>query len=179
MSPVVSKKASAAAILAEQCRRLDLPVPTHYGSAKEELKFHPTRNWRLDVAWTGLRSSRIINAVGTVGPCEGPKLALEIDGGVFAVRNCPKCYGRGGACAACFGTGKLRGGRHNTGAGFRDDIEKYSEAMILGWYVFRCLPEQITQGVTVTFLERFFFAHHVLLPRSPRPRRSYPNDTTK
>lgn len=43
-----------------QVRAADLPAPV------EQLRFHPTRRWRLDFAW----------------PDE--KLAVEIDGGVFS-----------------------------------------------------------------------------------------------
>lgn len=162
----ITKKAAAAGQLAEQCRVLYLPVPV------AELTFHPTRKWRFDLAWPALlldhQAARSV--YGT--PNDGPKLALEIDGGVFADRICPKCAGRG--CPSCRGTGRLQGGRHNTGAGYRADLEKFSEAVILGWYVLRCLPEQIKSGQTVALLERFFLAHHVALPPSPRPRRSPP-----
>ena len=35
-------------------------------------------------------------------------------------------------------------GRHNRAAGFNADLEKYLEAGLLGWRVFRFGPEQIT-----------------------------------
>jgi hypothetical protein len=160
--PTITKKAAAAGQLAEQCRVLYLPVPVL------EHVFHPTRKWRFDLAWPDLM--RPYSAIGTLAP--GPKLAVEIDGGTFVDRVCPKCAGRG--CPSCRGSGRLRGGRHNTGAGYRADLEKFAEAIILGWYVLRCLPEQIKSGQTVALLERFFLAHHVALPPSPRPRRSPP-----
>lgn len=171
----ISKNAAAAAQLAEQCRQLYLPIPTHYaGGPNKELRFHPTRRWQLDVAWTNLQL-RTRDPQLTIA---GPKVALEIDGGVFLWRPCPRCKGSFGnrGCFLCKGAGQVQGGRHNTGDGYRDDVEKFSEAMILGWYLFRCLPEQIKAGETITFLERFFYAHHVVLPHSPRPRRSYPHD---
>lgn len=35
------------------------------------------------------------------------------------------------------------GGRHTHGAGYLVDIEKYSEAAILGWCVVRCTPSTL------------------------------------
>jgi len=180
----INLKAAAAVQLATQCRSIYLPEPTHYaGGPNKELMFHHTpgniaagkaRDWRFDVAWTALQR-RTRDPQLTV---PGPKLALEIDGGVFLWRPCPRCKGAPGQrCPICRGAGQVQGGRHNTGAGYRDDVEKLAEATILGWYVFRCLPEQIKAGEVLTWLERFFYAHHVLLPPAPRPRRSYPNDT--
>lgn len=189
----VSLKQAAAAELAEQCRALYLPMPTHYrGGPSKELLFHHTagnvaagtaRDWRFDVAWTDLKSDakfemKLDRDAPIVYRFAGPKLALEIDGGVYMRRPCPRCKGARGhfGCPICRGAGSVTGGRHNTGKGYEDDVEKLSEAMILGWYVFRCLPEQIKEGKTITWLERFFFAHHVALPHAPRPRRIYPND---
>ncbi len=37
-------------------------------------------------------------------------------------------------------------GRHNRAAGFNADLEKYLEAGLLGWRVFRFGPNQITMG---------------------------------
>ena len=143
----LTKKAAAAAELAEQCRIVGLPMPTH------ELVFHPTRKWRFDCAWPELFCEQKSDVYfGVRGVYPGPKLALEIDGGVFL---------------------KDGGGRHNRGAGYRNDTEKLNEAIILGWYVMRCLLEQISQGVVITWIERFMLAHHVVLPKSTQPRRNY------
>jgi len=60
------------------------------------------------------------------------KLALEINGGAFMVG----------------------GGRHTRGAGFRKDAEKLAEAAIMGWRVIPCLPEHVTKGVAVQWVER-------------------------
>ena len=54
-------------------------------------------------------------------------LALEIDGGAFI------------------------GGRHTSGAGFRKDCEKMSHAAILGWRVLRVLPEQVPNGIALSY----------------------------
>ena len=53
---------NAAAQLQEQCRLIGLPVPVL------EYKFHVTRRWKMDLAWTGANE---------------PPLAVEVDGGVF------------------------------------------------------------------------------------------------
>lgn len=53
------------------------------------------------------------------------KIAVEIEGGVFA------------------------GGRHSRGAGYRNDLEKYNSAHLMGWRVFRYLPEQVRDGQAV------------------------------
>jgi len=57
-------------------------------------------------------------------------LALEIDGGVWI---------RGG-------------GRHNRGAGFLRDQEKFNLATQLGWRVLRCTPDDIRQGKALQLL---------------------------
>jgi very-short-patch-repair endonuclease len=49
-------------------------------------------------------------------------IAVEVDGGAFIK------------------------GRHTTGAGFRADCEKLNTAALLGWRVFRFLPEQVKSG---------------------------------
>lgn len=61
----------------------------------QEYKFHATRKWRFDFA------------------DPENKVAVEIDGGVFA------------------------GGRHTRGVGFRADCEKINAAAVLGWRVLR------------------------------------------
>lgn len=49
------------------------------------------------------------------------RLAIEINGGAF----------------------KGKGGGHNRGAGYRDDLEKMNLATLLGWRVLAYLPEQL------------------------------------
>jgi hypothetical protein len=58
------------------------------------------------------------------------RVALEVEGGAFA------------------------GGRHTRGAGFREDIEKYSEAAALGWVIVRTLPEHLYAPKTLDRLRR-------------------------
>jgi hypothetical protein len=55
-------------------------------------------------------------------------VAVEIDGGVFS------------------------GGRHSRGYGYRADCEKINAAGLMGWRVFRFLPEQLRSGEAQTFM---------------------------
>lgn len=57
------------------------------------------------------------------------RVAVEIDGGSF-VR-----------------------GRHSRGAGQRSDMEKYGEALKLGWIVVRCMPEHVRSGQALSWVE--------------------------
>ena len=60
------------------------------------------------------------------------KLAVEIDGGAFIPG----------------------GSRHTRGAGYRADCEKLAEAAIAGWRVIRCLPEHVTKGDAVHWIDQ-------------------------
>ena len=105
--------------LAGQARMAGLPEPVR------EHRFHPVRRWPFDLAWVEQR------------------VAVEVDGGAFMLRPCPKCRAM-----------IPQGGRHTSGAGFREDCVKVSEAAALGWRVLRVLPEHITSGQALAWLER-------------------------
>lgn len=45
-------------------------------------------------------------------------------------------------------------GRHNRGAGFERDLEKYHHAMRLGWTVYRCAGALIRSGEAVALIEK-------------------------
>jgi hypothetical protein len=61
-----------------------------------------------------------------------PKVAVEIEGGIY-----------------------LRaGGRHNRGAGYEKDLEKYREATILGYDVYRFSTGEVLNGTAKVFLQR-------------------------
>jgi very-short-patch-repair endonuclease len=77
-----------------------------------EHRFHDTRKWRFDAAFPER------------------KIAVEIDGGVFAQ------------------------GRHTRGVGFIRDCEKLNEAGIMGWRVFRFTPSQLESGEVYDVLKR-------------------------
>lgn len=44
-------------------------------------------------------------------------------------------------------------GRHNRGEGYENDLEKYDEAMRLGWTVYRCGPRMINNGKALETIE--------------------------
>ena len=60
------------------------------------------------------------------------KLAVEIEGGSWTL------------------------GRHTRGEGFRNDCEKYNEAVLLGWSVLRFTPDMIESGYAVKTVRKWF-----------------------
>lgn len=58
------------------------------------------------------------------------RLAVEVEGGAFVA------------------------GRHTRGAGFQKDLEKYAEALCLGWRVLRVTPRQIENGEALRLVDR-------------------------
>lgn len=94
--------------LAVQCRLAALPEPV------AEFVFAKPRKWRFDFAW----------------PKVEPKLALEVEGGVFIA------------------------GRHSRGAGMVKDMEKYNTAVLAGWRILRVTPKQIADGSALTLIEQ-------------------------
>lgn len=58
------------------------------------------------------------------------KIAIEIEGGTFV------------------------NGRHNRGAGFQSDCQKYNEAGLLGWTVYRFTGAMVRNGEAVSTINR-------------------------
>lgn len=54
--------------------------------------------------------------------------------------------------------GTYSGGRHTRGVGFERDAEKYNEAGVRGWRVFRFTTKTVKDGSAVSLLEREFGA---------------------
>lgn len=52
--------------------------------------------------------------------------------------------------------GAWSNGRHTRGSGYIADMEKYNEATLLGWRVFRFTPQQIRHGVALSVLQQVF-----------------------
>jgi hypothetical protein len=60
----------------------------------------------------------------------GGGVALEVEGGVWT------------------------GGRHTRGTGFLGDIEKYNNAQLLGFMVFRCVPTEAPHKKTLEMIKK-------------------------
>jgi hypothetical protein len=58
------------------------------------------------------------------------KIALEVEGGIFT------------------------GGRHTRAKGFLGDIEKYNQATLLGWRLFRVTPQNLLRTSTMQILRQ-------------------------
>lgn len=56
------------------------------------------------------------------------KIALEVEGGVWT------------------------GGRHTSPRGFLNDMEKYNTALLMGWRVFRTIPDELHTNATLQML---------------------------
>jgi hypothetical protein len=91
-----------------------------------EYKFDPDRKWRFDYAWLENHG----NASFDLPDIMTPFIALEVEGGIWT------------------------GGRHNSGAGFIRDMEKYNEASALGWRIIRCPPEALLTTATANLVKR-------------------------
>jgi len=52
--------------------------------------------------------------------------------------------------------GEWINGAHNRGKGMANDYEKMSEALLLGWDVYRATGTMIKKGHAINFVERYF-----------------------
>lgn len=62
------------------------------------------------------------------------QLAIEVDGGGYTF------------------------GRHHRYAGFAEDCVKLNTAVVLGWRVLRCTPQQVQDGTAIDFVKRTLLA---------------------
>jgi len=67
------------------------------------------------------------------------KIAVEIEGVTY--------YGNNK-------NGTMKLGRHQTSKGLTADCEKYGEAMLLGWTVYRCTQQLVKSGQALTVIEK-------------------------
>lgn len=58
------------------------------------------------------------------------------------------CYPDRALAIECEG-GTWSGGRHTRGAGYAKDLEKYNQAVVMGWRVLRYTTDQIVSGAAV------------------------------
>lgn len=96
---------------------LPLPVPEH--------RFHETRKWRWDYAWTKLEYTHEYSTFVIY-----LKVALEVQGGIWSR------------------------GRHATGAGIKGDMEKFSEGAALGWRLLLVEPKDLCSPATMDLIRR-------------------------
>lgn len=121
-------------VLIGQLLAAGLPAP------RREYLFHADRKWRFDLDWKP----------------HGKLVAVEIDGG---------SWGNPVVCDKCGRTVHRRlkngrevivreGGRHNSGTGFENDLEKINEAILYGWTIIRVTPTMIQDGRALDWIER-------------------------
>lgn len=94
----------------------------------KEHRFHADRKWRFDFCWPD------------------KMVAVEQEGGVFAVS-----YYKDNKTG---GVRKHIGGRHNTGKGFVEDLNKYNTATSMGWRVLRFTPQQMSKTETIELIKK-------------------------
>ena len=70
---------------------------------------------------------------------ESAMLAVEVEGITF--------YGKNK-------NGTMRLGRHQTAKGLESDCEKYGQAMLLGWAVYRCTQGMVKSGAAIDTIKR-------------------------
>lgn len=92
-----------------------------------ELQFHTSRKWRFDYA------------------IPAHKIAIEVEGGAFKSRTFVNKKGKEITTI---------GGRHNSGTGFINDMEKYNAGTTLGWRILRVTPENLLKQNTLDLISQ-------------------------
>lgn len=115
--------------LAFQIRAHRLPEPARQHRFALELD----RQWRFDFAFLEYR------------------LAVEVEGLVAMRAMVPRGRGQPGYRQTIILTG-----RHATPEGFKEDVEKYNAATLLGWRLLRVHQDLIKNGEAIATIERVF-----------------------
>ena len=53
--------------------------------------------------------------------------------------------------------GTWSGGRHTTGTGFHNDCEKYNQAELYGWHIFRFTSKMVKDGTALIVMNQALF----------------------
>jgi len=100
------------------CKQHGLPEPVF------ELKFHPERMWRFDIAWASTKCLAEYQLPIIVDS----KVAIEIQGGIWIT------------------------GGHSRGAQMKKDWEKWMEAQRMGWKMAWCEPKDLLTKQTADII---------------------------
>lgn len=92
-----------------------------------EHKFHPSRKWKFDYA------------------IPSHNIAIEVEGGAFKERTYTNKNGKEITTI---------GGRHNSGTGFINDMEKYNAGTALGWRILRVTPDNLLKQNTLDLISQ-------------------------
>jgi hypothetical protein len=111
--------------LLREARRLGLPVP------ETQVHLVPGRRFRYDAVWTEW------------------KVAVEVQGGVYAHRGAKKC-------PQC---GETPSGKHTRGAGYESNATKSALAQIQGYIVLYITPRMIKKGEAGKLITTALQAH--------------------
>jgi len=95
---------------------------------KTEFVFHPDRNWKFDYCYPD------------------KKIAIEKEGGIFNQKKTKKD-----------GTTYISKGAHGSITGILRDIEKYTEAAILGYRVIRIVASDFLKWESIEKIQRAYY----------------------
>jgi hypothetical protein len=130
-APKATAKPKAAPKLTLEQRLLIEQLRGKGYAALPEVRFHPERKWRIDVAatkyqWTFDQLTPGPAPIGGGSWC----YAIEINGGAWSR------------------------GRHTRGAGYIRDLEKLNALTELGWRILQFTPQQVRTGEALAQIER-------------------------